>query len=408
MLVRGGRLVDPTLGLDARRDVRMTDVVTEIAEHLQPNPGEEIVDAAGAVVAPGFIDMHVHLREPGETHKETLQSGGAAALRGGFTAVACMPNTRPALDRVPSLRDLARRIEALRGTLPRIHPIAAITRERFGKEPCDYAALAREGAVGFSDDGDSVVDLAVLRRAAETAREARPPFISHCENPALKGVSAVLSEASFVARDLRVAKETNKAWHIAHVSTRMGVEILRYARANGSAVTAEVTPHHLACTRASASTLGPASRVNPPLGEEEDVRALCDAVREGVIDVFASDHAPHTEKEKFGANPPPGFTGLEIAVGAYAAAIPDLPIAQFVLMLSTAPARILGIPGGTLGVGNPADVTIIRDVSWRVDSRTFASKGRVTPFDGKVLPRRAVATIVGGKILYDATAAPAA
>ncbi len=383
----------------------MTDVIVEIGEHLEPAPGEKIFDVKEAVVAPGFVDMHVHLRDPGDPQKETFETGGAAALHGGFTAVACMPNTRPALDDPAILDDLLRRVETSAVGLPHIYPIAAITRNRAGKELCDYPSLARSGAVAFSDDGAAVADGSVLQAAAHAALGVSGPFISHCENAALKSLSAALSECSVVARDLRVARATGKAWHFAHISTRMGVELLRFARRSGTTVTAEVTPHHLLCTQDEARSLGTAAAVNPPLADTQDARALRDAVRDGVIDVFASDHAPHTEAEKRGPDPPPGFSGLELALGAYAAALPDLPLLRFVEMLSWAPARILGIPGGTLRRGSAADITVFRDEPWRVDARALVSKGKVTPFDGWTLPRRAIATIVHGRLLYDARAA---
>jgi dihydroorotase len=401
VLILGGRLVDPAQRIDTLRDVRITDVVTEIGEHLEPRPGEEVYDASGCFVAPGFIDMHVHLRVPGEPHKETLETGGTAALRGGFTAVACMPNTKPALDSPENLELLQREMSACCTALPRILPIAAITRERAGKDPCDYAALVERGAVAFSDDGATVADGRVLLDAARKALAMRAPFIVHCESPALAALSNALSESSIVARDVQIIRKSGKAWHFAHLSTRTAVEILRFARAQGVAATAEVTPHHLNFT-ADSVTLGPAARVNPSLAFETDVRALRDAVRDGTISVFASDHAPHTIEEKYGDKPAPGFTGLEVAIGAYALALPDLSLERFVAMLSCEPARILGIPGGTLAIGTPADITVFNDEPWMVDAAAFASKGKVTPFDGMTLPRKVVATIVGGRILYDA------
>jgi dihydroorotase len=397
VLLRRGRVVDPVLGIDAVRDVRLGSVVVEIGERLEPRSDEAVFDAHGAIVAPGFIDMHVHLREPGDPEKETLATGGCAALRGGFTAVACMPNTRPTLDDPRVLGMLAADLAALEAPMPRVYPIAAITRQRAGEHLCDYPRLARSGAVAFSDDGTSVRDTSVLEEAARSALRVRGPFISHCE-----------PEESIVRRDVEIARQTGKSWHIAHVSTRAAVESVKRARANGTNVSMEVTPHHLLCTRESARALGRAASVHPPLRGEGDVRALRDAVRDGVIDVFASDHAPHARDEKFGADPPPGFTGLEIAVGAYAAAVPDLSIGRFVEMLSCTPARILGIAGGTLSPGSAADVTVFRDEPWLVDASTFASKGKVTPLDGMVLPRRVIATIVAGNLRYDARSASAA
>ncbi|HEY1656534.1 MAG TPA: dihydroorotase [Candidatus Tumulicola sp.] len=417
LLVAGGRLVDPAAGLDALRDLRIANGrVVEIGEHLQPHRDEIVIDARGAVVAPGFIDMHVHLREPGFEEKETIATGTEAAVRGGFTAVACMPNTRPALD-TPSALD------ALAGTIAnsarcRVYPIAAITRERLGREPCDFAGLTRAGAVAFSDDGDTVDDVAVLRAAALEALEVRGSFISHCEAPSLKGSgvmnagpvalelgltgSPAVAENAIVARDLLLALDTGKAWHIAHLTTRVGLDLVRLSRSWGGRATCEVTPHHLTFGDDAVRELGTAAKVNPPLRGDADVRAVRDGVRDGTVDVFASDHAPHTAAEKAldFANAAVGFSGLEIAVGAYAAALPDLPLRRFVELLSTNPARILHVEGGHLAIGARAHVTIFADRTWRVDPAGFASKGKVTPFAGQTLPRRAIATIVDGRIAY--------
>ena len=417
LLIAGGRVVDPSLQLDALRDIRTSNGrVVEIGEHLSPRSGERVIDAAGAVVAPGFIDMHVHLRDPGFPQKETIASGTLAAVRGGFTAVACMPNTAPALDAPPVLRDLAERVATEASC--RVYPIGAITRGRAGDRPCDFAALAQAGAVAFSDDGDSVHDAGVLRAAALAALGVAGAFISHCEDSAVKGLgvmndgavaralgvvgSPADAENAFVARDLEIAGVTGKRWHIAHLTTAVALQSMRSARAAGSTATCEVTPHHLVFTDEAVRELGAGAKVNPPLRTPGDVRALRDGVRDGTIDVFASDHAPHTPAEKRVAlsDAAVGFTGLEIAVGAYAAAIEDLPLARFVALLSTNPARILGVPGGTLAAGAPADVTIFADRSWRVDAAAFASKGKVTPFDGRVLPRQVLATIVGGEVAF--------
>ncbi len=398
MVIRGGRVVDPVQGIDALRDVRTNDVVVEIAEHLEPHAGETVIDASGAVVAPGFIDMHVHLREPGNPEKETIESGTEAAVRGGFTAVACMPNTVPALDDAIAVANL--RGEVARRARCRVYAIGAITRGRAGEEPCDYAAMTHAGAVAFSDDGDSVADVRVLYDAAGAAADVGAVFISHCEDAMLKPIDARLAESAVVARDLLIAAATGKTWHVAHLSLHASLELLRLVRSLGASATAEVTPHHLTCTQEVARDLGPPGTVNPPLRSERDARALRDGVRDGTIDVLASDHAPHTQQEKRAGAA--GFTGLEIALGAYAAAIPDLPLPRFVALLSSHPARVLGVPGGTLRPGSPADLTLFADREWRVDASQFASFGRTTPFDGAVLPRKAVATIVGGEVRYRA------
>jgi dihydroorotase len=397
LLVRGGRLVDPAAGLDSLRDLRMrAGAVVEIGPDLQAAPGEEVFDARGATVAPGFIDIHVHLRQPGFPEKETIATGTQAAVRGGFTAVACMPNTNPALDDAGVIRDLMASVE--REAYCRVYPIAALTRGRKGAEPCDYTTLASAGAVAFSDEGDTVEDRALMREAARLARALAQPFIAHC-----------MPEVEIVARDLEIAGKVRKRWHIAHVSTAAALDLIHAARASGVPVTCEATPHHLTFTNTLFDANGAAAKVHPPLRSERDVEALRRGVREGSIDLLACDHAPHTQREKEGDIhlAAPGFSGLEIAVGAYAAALPDLPLTRFVELLSTNPARILGLPGGGLAVGNPADITIFADRPWIVDPAAFASKGKCTPFAGRELPRKVIATIVGGEVVYRATKSPA-
>lgn len=415
MLIKNGRVVDPAQGLDARLDLRLRGgFVSELGEALEAHGDEEIFDASGAYVAPGFIDMHVHLREPGFPEKETIATGTAAAAAGGFTAVAAMPNTNPAID-TPEI--LKRVLEAARGAACRVYPVAAITRARKGRDLVDYSALAHAGAVAFSDDGNTVMNARVMREAALAARDVERCFIVHCEDEHIKGDavmnegavsrrlglvgSPTLAEDVIVARDVLIAQETGKVWHIAHLSTRGSLEIVRAARERGVAVTSEVTPHHLLFTDEAIAQLGSGAKVNPPLRTQDDVAALRAAVVRGEIDAFATDHAPHTHEEKHahvscGAV---GFSGLEIAVGAYAYALPDLPVKRFVEMLSLNPARILRVKGGTLAPGSPADVTVFADRPWTVDPAQFHSLGKSTPFAGMTLPRRAIATIVAGKLI---------
>jgi dihydroorotase len=427
LLIRNGRLVDPAQRLDAALDVRVCGgVIAEIGEHLTAQGGEQIVDASSAYVAPGFIDMHVHLREPGNPEKETLASGLAAALAGGFTAVAAMPNTTPAID-TPELVQWVAQNGASLG-LARVYPIAAITKGRKGREPADYDCLADAGAVGFSDDGNTVMDNAVMFAAAKANAGRACPLIVHCEDEELKGAAVMtqgptarklgvagappLSEDVIVARDVLIAAQTGCALHVAHLSTGTAAEIVRFAKSAQDAqhrlrITCEVAPHHLVFTEAHVGEFGARAKVNPPLRFEQDVRALRDAVRDGTIDAFATDHAPHTQEEKSCGleRACVGFTGLEIAVGAYAYAIPDLPVSRFVELLSTNPARILGVAGGTLAPGAPADITIFADREWTVEPAHFRSKGKSTPFAGMTLPRKAIATIVGGTLAYDQSSA---
>lgn len=378
-------------------------VVSEFGERLASRDDERVFDAANAYVAPGFIDMHVHLREPGNPEKETMETGMAAALAGGFTAVAAMPNTAPPIDSAELVRMVRRGIPC------RVYPIACITRGRAGNEPVDFNELALAGAVAFSDDGSTVMNARVLYDAAIAAIDTSGAFIVHCEDTSLKGsafrnsTENELAEDVIVARDLEIAAATRKRWHLAHLSTRHSVRLMRGARGRGIPVTCEVTPHHLVFTDAEIDTIGSRAKVNPPLRTQQDVDALRAAVLDGTIDAFASDHAPHTHEQKTaelscGAV---GFTGLEIAVGAYAYALPALPLSRYVSLLSVNPARILNIPGGTLRIGEPGDVTIFADRPWRVDASTFRSKGKSTPFDGMTLPRRAIATIIGGTPVYE-------
>jgi len=358
------------------------------------------------------------LREPGQTHKETIASGSAAAVAGGFTAVACMPNTEPAIDSPALVAEVLRLARA--ANLARVYPIAAITRARAGKELAPFWRLHDAGAVAFSDDGFAVANPRVLRQAALYARDVPGVFISHCEDGDLKG-DAVMNEGarSFelglagspglaedvqVARDVLIGGDTKKPFHIAHVSTAMSVELVRFGRSNGIAVTCEVTPHHLLLGDDRFEGFRADAKVNPPLRLERDIAGLRAAVRDGTIDVFATDHAPHTREEKSQllGDAPVGFSTLETAVGAYAAALPDLPLGRFVSLLSSNPARILGLPGGTLAVGSAGDVTVFAERAWRVDASRFHSLGKNTPFDGALFERRAIATIVGGETVMRA------
>lgn len=427
MLICGGRVVDPAQQLDARLDVRIRGgIIAELAAHLEPEDDEPVVDAENAYVAPGFIDMHVHLREPGNPEKETLASGLAAAVAGGFTAVAAMPNTNPALDSPDLVRWITQQSENL--ALARVYPVGAITKGRKGEELAAYDALAQAGAVAFSDDGNTVMDNAVMLHAAQANAPAQRLLIVHCEDERLKhgtvmtlgptsrklGVAGVpgLSEDVIVARDVLIAAQTGCPVHVAHLSTANAVEIIRWAKnaareRKSLHLSCEVAPHHLVFTEAHVEELGARAKVNPPLRFEDDARALRDAVRDGTIDAFATDHAPHTEAEKNTdlEHACVGFTGLEIALGAYAYALPDLPVSRFVELLSTKPAALLNVNGGTLAKGTQADVTIFADQPWTVDPAQFQSKGKTTPFTGMTLPRRAIATIVGGRLVHQQSGA---
>jgi dihydroorotase len=318
-VIRGGRVVDPSTGIDALRDVAIDHgFISEIGEHLDVRDAR-VVDATGAIVAPGFIDMHVHLREPGQTHKETIATGTAAAVAGGFTAVACMPNTEPALDTSALVAEVLRRAEA--AGLARVYPIGALTKARGGLELAPYHILAEAGCVAFSDDGTTVANALVLRNAARYASDLAAIFVSHCEDSDLKadavmnegGASARLglagspglAEDVIVARDLLIAEDTGKPWHIAHVSTATSLDLVRWARSRSVRASCEVTPHHLLLLDDRFDSYRADAKVNPPLRAERDRAALLAGVRDGTIDVFATDHAPHGLDEKQPSAPTP-------------------------------------------------------------------------------------------------------
>jgi dihydroorotase len=326
-----------------------------------------------------------------------------------------MPNTEPALDS-PALIAEVVRLGAAAG-LARVYPIGAVTKDRAGRELAPFSLLREAGAVAFSDDGSTIADARVLRQAALYARDIPGVFIQHCEDPHLKG-NAVMTEGTqsmrlglpgspgvaedvIVARDLLIAEETGKPFHIAHVSTATSIDLVRFARSRGVAVTCEATPHHLLLTEEHFAEFRADAKVNPPLRTRFDVEALRTAVRDGTIDVLATDHAPHTEAEKAQllTDAPVGFSGLETALGAYAIALEGLPLDRFVTLLSLNPARILGVPGGTLRVGSVADVTVFADREWRADAKRFRSLGQNTPFHDWVFKRQPIATIVGGRVV---------
>ena len=415
----GARVVDPALGLDAIRTVAVRKgVIAALLDGAPAQPDHDVdrVDCAGMVLCPGFIDPHVHLREPGEGHKETLATGLAAAAAGGFTAVAVMPNTRPAIDTPSAVSQLIRAADDLHSV--RCYPIGAVTIDRAGEALAALRGMAHAGAVGFSDDGAPTKSLKALYHAARLVADLPQPFLSHCDDASFAGalmnegpISDLLGvpgapnlvEAAVAARDLMVARATHKAWHLCHVSARETIDVVRWARASGIAVTAEVTPHHLQCTDDLLLGFDARMRVNPPLRSAQDVAALRAAVADGTITMFASDHAPHADDEK---EPPlshacVGFTGLETAVAATFDALADLPIATLVTNFSTNPAKLLGVAGGSLAPGAPADITgLFLDRPWTVDPAIFVSKGRITPFAGRSFSVRPALCVVGGSVLF--------
>ena len=423
VLLRGGRVVDPSQGIDARLDVLLQEGrVARLGEKLSAK-GARTIDVKGLVVAPGFIDLHVHLREPGREDKETIATGTRAAAAGGFTAVCAMPNTLPVNDSAGITRAILEKAQAA-GSGVRVHPIGAITKGSQGEELAEYADLKEAGCVAVSDDGRPVVSARLMRRALEYAGGFDLPVIDHCEDATLSEracmneglVSTLLglrgapwvSEAMVVERDVLLAELTGGRIHIAHASTAASVDAIRRGKARGVRVTAEATPHHLLLTDYLVKDSGydTSTKMNPPLRSERDRMALLEGLRDGTIDCIATDHAPHTVDDKRVPYEEAAFgiVGLETAVALALDRLVggghvDLP--QLVGLLSTNPARALVLPGGTLAPGAPADVTVL-DMRRRrnVDPERFASKGRNTPFGGWSLTGGPALTIVGGRVVF--------
>jgi len=417
----GARVIDPTLDLDAIRTIAVRKgVVAALLDGPPPAPDAHVerIDCAGMVLCPGFIDPHVHLREPGDTHKETLRTALAAAAAGGFAAIAAMPNTRPALDDPGRIRQLT--ADAARRGSVRCYVIGAVTIGRNGAEIAPLRSMAAAGAVAFSDDGFATASLKALYNAARLIADLPQPFLSHCEDPSFAGslmnegiVSGKLgvpgqpsiAEASIAARDLLVAQATGKAWHLCHVSAAQTADVLRWARASGIHATGEVTPHHLQCSDELLAAFDARMRVNPPLRGADDVAAMRRAVADGTITIFASDHAPHADVEK---EPPfshacAGFSGMETAVGATFDALATLPCDRIIANFSFNVAKLLGVAGGPLAPGMPADITgLYFNRPWVVDPKSFRSLGRVTPFEGRTFAVRPAMTVVGGAVAWKA------
>jgi len=424
LLVKGGRVVDPSQGIDAALDVLLADGKVEKLGARLAARGAPVIDADGLVVCPGFIDIHTHLREPGREDKETIASGTRAAAAGGFTAVCAMPNTDPVNDTAGITRAIVEKARA-EGVV-RVYPIGAITRGQQGEELAEFGDLQEAGCVAFSDDGKPVASARMMRRALEYARTFGLVLIDHCEEPTLaekacmnEGPVATLlglrgapaaGEAIMVERDVLLAELTGGRVHIAHLSAAASVDAVRRGKARGVKVTAEVTPHHLFLTDEAVRETGydTNTKMNPPLRSEADRQAVLAGLRDGTIDCIATDHAPHTVDDKKVEYDQAAFgvVGLETAVALsldrlVGAGILDL--ALLVSLLSTRPARILGLPGGTLAPGSPADVTVL-DPGRRVvvDPSRFESKGRHTPFAGWSLKGGPALTIVGGRVVWAA------
>jgi dihydroorotase len=431
-LLRGGRVVDPANGLDGTYDVLIDgDRIAAVGRGL-PVDGASVVDVpAGYVVAPGLIDMHVHLREPGQEHKETVATGVASAVAGGFTAVACMPNTSPVNDNA-TVTSLILGKAAAAG-LARVYPIGAVSKGSAGSLLADIAELRQAGCVAITDDGHPVATALLLRRALEYASMFNMPVIEHCEDPTLKGDGVAhegfhaarlglrgipgACEALGVERGVLLAELTGSAFHVAHMSARASLRAVRKGKEAGIRVTCEVAPHHFTLTDEALGTPVPYdtnTKMNPPLREAADRDAMIEGIRDGSVDVIATDHAPHhlDEKRVEFDRAPFGIVGLETAVSlcfdrlVHAGVV---SMSRLIELLSVNPARILNVAGGSLAVGMPADITILApDLAVTVEAATMRSRSKNTPFDGWKLRGGVVATIVAGKTVYANPAAPVA
>jgi dihydroorotase len=421
LLIRGGRIIDPSRDMDKTGNLLIKEgKISWVGDSTPPDTDYDVLDAGGLIVCPGFIDLHCHLRQPGNEEKETIATGTLAAARGGFTTVCCMPNTSPPLDN-EAMINYVKTIAAKEGVV-RVFPIGCVTVGRKGEELVDMGELEMAGAIAYSDDGAPVSSPEIMRQALEYSRDFNRPIIDHCENLFLSqggqinegvvslelglcGIPAAAEEL-IVKRDLEFARETGGHVHIAHVSTTGSVDLIRAAKEQGVRVTAEVTPHHLNLTEEDVIKYKTLAKVNPPLRNRQDTIALLRALNDGVIDIVATDHAPHTAADKncdF-TQAAFGISGLETALGSLAGLIfkSELSLNTLIAALTIGPARVLGYEKlGTLEIDAPADICIFDlHKEWVVDTDKFASRGKNTPLAGQTLKGKVMATFYLGNPVY--------
>lgn len=418
LLIKNGRVIDPQSKLDAVRDVLIEGGKIKALKSRVTSHESRVIDAGGMLVLPGLIDMHAHLRDPGRPDKETIASGTRAAAKGGFTTVSCMANTNPPIDN-PAVVKYVRNKAETEGVV-NVYPVAAISKGLKGEELTEMGMMLEEGAIAFSDDGNPVMQSDMMRRALEYARQFEVPVISHCEDKGLSHGGAMnesalstaiglpgvpsLAEEIMVARDIMLAEEFGRV-HIAHVSSAGSVELIRRAKRRGVPVTCETCPHYFSLTEEAIREYDTNAKVNPPLKSGKDVKAVIKGLKDGTIDVVATDHAPHNVEEKnvefnlasF------GMVGLETALALVLTKLVNskaLTLKSAIEKLTSAPARILNLNKGTLKVGADADIVIVDPkAEWKVDAAQFASKSRNTPFNGWKLKGKVLYTIVGGKVV---------
>ncbi len=417
ILLKGGRIVDPSQGHDAVADLLIVDgKVAAMGRNLAAPDGAEARDVHGTIVAPGLIDVHVHLREPGREDAETVATGARAAAAGGFTAVCAMPNTDPVTDNQAAVGFIVKQAAAARAA--RVYPIGAISVGQRGEQLAEFGEMVAAGAVAVSDDGHPVASSHLMRTALEYALSFGIPVAEHCEDPALaqggvmhagtvstrlglRGIPAAAEEI-MVARNILLAEMTGGHVHLCHISTRGSVDLIRWGKERGVHVTAEATPHHFALTHEACEGYDTNAKMNPPLRTSADVEAVRCGLRDGVLDVVSTDHAPHhyEAKEREFDDAPFGVVGLETALGLALTCLVDggyLSLPQMIDRMSTAPARVFHLRGGTLRTGSAADIVVFDpDATWIVEPERFLSKSRNTPFVGKRLRGRVLMTLVGG------------
>ncbi len=424
VLLRGGRLIDPSQRLDETGDLLIENGtiagIGRVGEVRRDGDALETIDCAGRVISPGFIDVHCHLREPGREEVETIATGARAAAAGGFTAVCAMPNTDPVTDNQAAVGFIIS--QARKANASRVYPIGAISIGEMGETLAEFGEMVAAGAVAVSDDGKPVASAQLMRTALEYARTFGIPVADHCEEPTLArdgvmnegiisarlGLRGIPAEAEEIMaiRDILLARRTGGHIHLCHMSTKGSVELIRWGKERGINVTAEVCPHHLSLTEDAVEGYDTNAKMNPPLRTAEDVAALQQGVKDGTIDVIATDHAPHhyDEKEREFADAPNGIVGLETALAVnltwlVKSGIVDLPL--LVERMSCAPARLFRLPGGSLQRGAAADVTVFDpEVEWTVDASSFRSKGRNTPYAGMTLRGLVECTLVDGRVVY--------
>jgi dihydroorotase len=423
LLIKNGRVIDPANGIDKKCDVLIADGKIADVGKIE-KPAQTVIDAAGKLVTPGLIDIHVHFREPGDEEEETIASGSAAAVAAGFTSVVCMPNTKPPIENETDVEYIHRKGRQARKT--HVYTMGAITKNREGVELAEMGFMAEAGAVGFTDDGSGVQNPAVMLRALKYAAMFDVVIAQHCQDDSFTGNGVMnagfhstvlglpgmdaLAEEAMLWRDIQLVKKTNVRYHAHHISTAGSVELLRAAKKDSLPVTCEVTPHHLLLTEDCCAEYDTNYKVSPPLRTAKDIDALKQAIAEGLVDALASDHAPHlqSEKELEFLAAPFGIASLECALSLYVKALIEPGILDWpglIRLMTEKPAKIIGIDKGTLGRGKQADVTIIApDAEYEIDVNKFRSKSRNCPYHGWKVKARVEKTIVGGEIRFSVDA----